>query len=89
MHGWYLFRYLACFKEANLQPLPGLPDLDEIYEAPDLFPYFEERIPDIQRREIQEWLRRRGLPENDKLALLAALGRKKATDQYEIRYKAE
>jgi hypothetical protein len=87
--GRYLFRYLEAFKNRGLTPLPGLPDLDEVYESKELFPYFEERIPDTRERPIRDWITRQGLPVDDKLTLLAVLGRKVITDSYEIRLKAD
>lgn len=87
--GRYLFRYLEAFKERGLTPLAGLPDLDEIYESAELFPYFEERIPDTRLLAVRQWIERQGLPVDDKLTLLAVLGRKVVTDCYEIRYMAD
>jgi HipA-like protein len=84
--GRYLFRYLNAFKTRGLPPLPGLPDLEEVYEAAELFPYFEERIPDTRLPQIRDWITRQGLPVDDKLTLLAVLGRKVVTDGYEIRF---
>src|SRR3954453_17670465 len=82
MQGRYLFRYLEAFKSRGFPPLPGLPDLDEIYESAELFPYFEERIPDTRRRPIRDWITRQGLPVDDKLTLLAVLGRKAISDGF-------
>jgi HipA-like protein len=84
--GNYFFKYLTEFRRLNLAPLPGFPDLDRIYEAQEIFPFFQERIPDTRRPEIREWIKQHGLSEDDKLSLLAALGRKAVTDSYELRF---
>src|SRR5579859_1232688 len=83
--GNYFFKYLPTFKSLNLAPLPGFPDLARVYESQDIFPFFEERIPDTRRPEIREWIKKHGLSEEDKLSLLAALGRKAVTDSFELR----
>lgn len=84
--GNYFFKYLPDFERLNLAPLPGFPDLSRVYEAQEIFPFFQERIPDTRRPEIREWIRKHGLSEDDKLSLLAALGRKAVTDSYELRF---
>lgn len=85
LQGKYQFRYLPGFRGKGLASLPGFPDLDKSYESTDLFPFFEERIPDLRRPEIKEWVRTKGLDEQDRLALLCALGRRSVTDSYELR----
>jgi HipA-like protein len=84
--GNYFFEYLPEFKKLNLASLPGFPDLDRAYESQELFPFFQERIPDTRRPEIREWIRQQGLSEEDKLSLLGALGRNAVTDSYELRF---
>jgi HipA-like protein len=86
--GKYRFQYLEKFTEKQLLLLPGFPKLDEIYESVDLFPFFEERIPDIRRPEVREWIKQQRVSETDKLALLDAVGRKVITDSFEMRLSA-
>lgn len=86
--GKYRFHYLKTFSEKQLIPLAGFPDLGKVYESADLFPFFEERIPDIRRPEVREWIRQQGISESDKLALLDAVGRKGITDSFEMRLTA-
>jgi len=83
--GRYVFRYLEAFKAMKLAPLPGLQDVDVVYESEDLFPFFAERIPDMRRPEIKEWVKQQHIDEGDKLALLGALSRRSVTDSYELR----
>lgn len=84
VEGKYFFRYLDAFREKGLAPLPGLPDKGEPLESVELFPFFEERIPDTRRPEIRERMREKGLSDGDKLALLGALSRRTVTDSYEL-----
>ena len=83
--GRYVFCYLESFKAKKLAPLPGLPDVEKVYEEEELFPFFAERIPDMRRPEIKEWVKQQGLDGNDKLALLGALSRRSVTDSFELR----
>jgi hypothetical protein len=83
----YLFRYLAAFEHMELAPLPGLPlgRSDQFfYELPT---YFEERLPDLKRPEIHEWITRNRIPPTAKLQLLALLGSHTITDPFEFRLK--
>jgi HipA-like protein len=85
-HG-YLFRYLPSFEEMGLSPLPGLPQEagdNFFYELPT---YFEERLPDMRRPEIREWMEQRNISADSKLQLLAALGSHTITDPFEFRLK--
>lgn len=85
--GRYFFRYLDAFRELRLSPIPGFPDVyrREPYESRQLFSFFRERIPDRTRPEIQELMRKRGVPEDDELRLLAELSRRSVTDPFELK----
>src|SRR5580698_6477628 len=82
----YVFRYLEAFQRLGLASFPGLPDVSpsKEYSSTDLPRFFAERIPDVRRPEIREWIRREQIPEHDELALLAALGRMSVTDPFEL-----
>jgi HipA-like protein len=81
----YSFCYLPAFFEQNLAPFPGLVAKGEPHISAELFPFFEERIPDLRRPEIKESIKKLGIAETDKLALLGALSRNSVTDSYELR----
>lgn len=84
----FLFRYLDSFRSRGLAPLPGFQEVDRIYESVDLFPFFAERIPDLRRPEIKEWIKQQNIDETNKLELLGALSRHSVTDSFELRLKA-
>jgi len=84
--GKYRFQYLPSFTQKNLAPLPGLP-FDKEHTSTELFPFFEERIPELTRPEVAEWLRHHPIDREDKLKLLAALSKRSVTDSYELRFK--
>ncbi|MGA7624538.1 MAG: HipA N-terminal domain-containing protein [Candidatus Acidiferrales bacterium] len=86
--GGYVFRYLPAFREMNLSPFPGLsPDKGDILFS-ELPAFFQERLPDMRRPEIRELVQQSGIPETDKLRLLAQLGSFAITDPFEFRLKA-
>jgi HipA-like protein len=82
----YVFKYSEAFQRLGLAPFPGLPDVSPTKEycSAELPRFFAERIPDVRRPEIREWIRREKIQEDDALALLAALGRISVTDPFEL-----
>jgi HipA-like protein len=85
--GIYVFRYLASFGRKKLAALPGLP-LGREHESSTLFPFFEERIPELRRPEVVEWLRQHHVDPTDKMKLLGSLAKKSVTDSFELRSAA-
>ncbi len=86
-HG-YFFRYLPAFEKMELSQLPGLPLQKgdrHFYELPT---YFEERLPDMKRPEIREWMKLHDISATSKLELLAKLGSHTITDPFEFRLKS-
>jgi HipA N-terminal domain len=84
--GRYVFEYLPAFEEKRLAALPGLPFGRE-HTSIDLFPFFEERIPELCRPEVLDWLRRHDVKtDDDRLKLLGTLGKKSVTDSFELRW---
>lgn len=88
--GQYVFHYLDAFRDLDLSPFPGFPDVDSTkrYFSEQLFPFFRERIPDRTRPEIQELIKRLGVPEEDDFRLLAELSRRSVTDPFELKMTA-
>ncbi len=85
--GGYLFRYLPSFQQMSLSPFPGLPlGKDSLFE--ELPAFFQERLPDMRRPEIRELVAKTGIPEGEKLRLLATLGSHAITDPFQFRLKA-
>jgi HipA-like protein len=86
--GGYEFRYLQPFRDLSLSPFPGLSPTKGKLLFDQLPPFFQERLPDMRRPEIQELVHRSGIPETNKLKLLAELGSHAITDPFEFRLKA-
>jgi len=83
----YHFRYLPAFKELGLESLPRLP-LDQEYSGPVLPLYFRERLPDIRRADVRRIVAQLKIPTDDKLLLLATLGKHTITDPFEFQLAA-
>jgi HipA-like protein len=81
--GKYVFIYLPAFYEKKLAALPGLPFGKE-HASVELFPFFAERIPELCRPEVLEWLRRHSVDPEDKFELLGTLGKRSVTDSFEL-----
>jgi hypothetical protein len=74
---------LEAFKILNLSPLPGLPQLDGESKHDELPLFFKERLPDLRRPEISNWLRNNpSVDINDDLQLLGTLGARSITDSF-------
>ncbi len=85
--GGFRFRYLPEFGKLGLAPFPGLsPNKGELLFS-DLPAFFQERLPDLRRPEIQEQVLLSGIPEGNKLQLLAMLGSHAITDPFEFRLR--
>lgn len=83
VNGKYVFRYLPAFVEMNLSPLPGLHHPSQ--ESVELPLFFKERLPDLRRPEIRNWLSANShIDRNDDLQLLGALGAHSITDSFVI-----
>lgn len=83
VNGKYQFRYMDAFREMNLSPLPGLSQGNEVSVHDELPRFFKERLPDLRRPEISNWLRQNPqIDINDDLQLLAALGARSITDSF-------
>src|SRR5580700_923524 len=79
----YVFHYLSAFKERGLEPLPRLP-LDQEYRWEELPLYFRERLPDVHRADVRRIVSQLKIPTDDKLVLLATLGKHTISDPFEF-----
>lgn len=86
--GKFLFRYLDAFFISGLSPLPGLPPKREFVSFVELPAFFKERLPDVRRPEIKQYIRENGINEKDELEMLGCLGAHSITDSYELRLRS-
>lgn len=86
----YTFRYtqgaLRAQREAGFQPLDAFPTMEKVYESPELFSLFRNRVPSEKRGDYAEFLSRLGLTvkEADPFEILAVSGGGRQTDNLEV-----
>jgi HipA-like protein len=84
--GQFLFRYSETFKRrSDLPPITAFPDKDAAYESKELWPFFQVRLPPVDRADVREILQRRRIDTNDTLTLLAELGKRAVSGPYEFK----
>ena len=78
----YIQGVLTAQQEANFQPLWTFPELDKVYESPELFPLFANRLLRHSRPDYPDFVHWLNIPEygDDPIALLARSGGQRATD---------
>jgi|ERR1019366_4675756 hypothetical protein len=81
----YYFQYDNKFKNTDLRPLTGFDDLEKVYESSWLFPYFEVRIPDLNRVDVAVMAKGEHLNNSSSpLRKLSVFGKKTINDPYEL-----
>lgn len=82
----FAFTYLPDFFDLDLKSLPGLPDpvKHKTYKNDELWPFFALRIPDLNREDVRDLLRRRNVTASDKLELLATFGRETINNPFSL-----
>lgn len=87
-NGKFYFKYiLENVKEAQkygFELLISFPQINAIYENPELFAVFSTRLPEPTRPEIKEILETYKMTEYDEFELLKRSGAKLPTDNYEF-----
>jgi HipA-like protein len=85
--GEYVFRYHSRYAARDDYPaLVAFPDKQREYRSRTLWPFFDVRLPPLDRADVQRLIRERNLDTGDTLRLLAELGHRTITNPYELRY---
>lgn len=83
----FRFRYdrKAIAELPDFQPFPNFPDEPYIYESPDLFPFFDNRVLSRKRPEYSALMRTLALDEDSTpIELLERSGGRRATDTIQV-----
>jgi hypothetical protein len=84
----YYFKYILeevkRALEKGFQLLVAFPQLNALYDNPQLFAVFSARLPDRRRPEIKKILETYGMTEYDEFELLKRSKGKTQTDNYEF-----
>jgi len=91
---FYRFRYIGGAKRAQEEvgflPLIDFPDLNEDYQAAELFPLFQNRVMNPARPDFIDYLHSLDLTEEaDPIEILSTNGGHRVTDSYEVFPKIE
>jgi HipA-like protein len=81
----YVFRYSEIFKRRPEIPvISAFPDRQQVYRSRELWPFFQVRIPPVDRPDIRQILKEKKLDRTDLMSLLPTLGRRAATSPYDL-----
>lgn len=82
----YTFGAQKAQKEMGFSPLDAFPKFERVYEAGELFPLFQNRIPSSKRGDYEEFVNRLGLTSRDAdpFEILSVTGGERQTDNLEV-----
>jgi HipA-like protein len=79
----FVFRYDPKFVKAEgATPISAFPALDREYRSEQLWPFFQVRVPPLERQDVQDFIEERKIPRTDVLRLLGELSAKAVTSPY-------
>ncbi len=83
--GEYVFRYSEVFKRRlDIPAISAFPNRQEVYRASELWPFFQVRLPPLDRDDVRRLVEERHLDTEDLMALLPALGGHVVTSPYNL-----
>ena len=82
----FVFRYDERFQHReDVPPISAFPDKTKEYRSEMLWPFFEVRLPPLDRPDIASQVKDRNVDQDDVLTLLAEFGQKTVTTPYEFK----
>jgi HipA-like protein len=85
----YVFQYSDSFKaQSAIPPITAFPNPHEEYRSPELWPFFEVRLPPVDRADVQRFIAEHRIDPNDHVRMLAELGRRSLTSPYDLELRA-
>ncbi len=87
--GLWHFEYSEEFRTQNdLRPILEMPNVNEVYQSPNLWQFFAMRIPSLEQPEIEEILEREHIEELDSIRLLERFGKRTIANPFELKLAA-
>jgi HipA-like protein len=80
----WVFRYADSYRQGENPPIAAFPYMQDEYRSTRLWPFFEVRLPPLDRDDVEAVLKHRGIDKSDMFTLLAVLGARIATSPYEL-----
>lgn len=82
-NGKWVFTYAPEFKgQSRVSPLIDFPQLDKIYSAESLWPFFMARIPSLTQAHVREAVEKEGLDEHSDVDLLRRFGQRTISNPF-------
>lgn len=87
--GLWHFEYSEEFRRQDeLRPILEMPNVNEVYQSPNLWQFFAMRIPSLEQPEIEEILEREHIEELDSIRLLERFGKRTIANPFELKLAA-
>jgi HipA-like protein len=84
----FVFRYDPEYaKDRPAEPISAFPDLTREYRSDQLWPFFESRLPPVEREDVKQIIASQALDPDDVLGLLLGLSARTIASPYELRAK--
>jgi HipA-like protein len=81
----WVFAYTDDFRrQENIKPIVDFPNTDREYRSPDLWPFFQLRIPSLKQPVVQEFLREEKVDIPSAAILLRRFGKRSAANPFEL-----
>jgi len=85
----FVFRYDSGFGDTpEAHALPGFPAFDEEYRSSHLWPFFQARLPPIDRADVRDVLARHDVDRGDTLRVLGTVSREAVASPYIFEFEA-
>lgn len=83
--GVWTFQYTEEFKQQNkLTPIIDFSDINKVYTATQLFPYFSFRIPSVGRPQIKKVIEKEKIDSNNTVELLKHFGQRTIVNPFHL-----
>ena len=87
--GLWQFEYSREFKlQDDLRPILEMPDVQKVYQSPNLWQFFAMRIPSLGQPDVEEILEREHISETDSIRLLERFGKRTIANPFELKLAA-
>ena len=88
--GLYVFEYADRFRaQESVPPISSFPDKRETYSSPELYPFFNVRIPPRERADVKAAMEKRGIQPHDVLRVIGDLSSRSPTSPYVFIYRED
>ena len=87
--GLWQFEYSDEFRlQDDLRPILEMPDVQKVYQSPNLWQFFAMRIPSLGQPDVEEILEREHISETDSIKLLERFGKRTIANPFELKLAA-